>query len=315
MKVYVFIEHNGEAVRKPCLELIGGARKHLPEAEITAMCAGQEIPDRVRHLPVDNIIHIKSDALTDYTSERHSYAISEALKNSIPDIILISATFQGRDLAPRLSAKLNIPLISECTGINVDNSNINLIHPMFGGRAIASVSTTKDEPFIATIRPNAFPSVDGEGNPQIEEVKVDIPDDIQTVEVLSVEDTTGDMPDVAEAPIVVSGGRGMKGPENFKMLEELAKVLGGAVGASRSAVDEGWMPQSHQVGQTGKTISPNLYIACGISGAIQHRAGMSSSKCIVAINTDPEAEIFKIADYGIVSDLFKIVPLMIEKLS
>jgi len=315
MEILIYTEIEKGKIRKPSYQMIGGAKKHFPQAKITSIIIIESLSDEIRTLPVDKVLHIKSDELNDYTAESYSYAISQIFNELKPDLLLISATFQGRDMAPRLSAKLSLPLISECTGINTDDGNITFTHPMFGGRAISTIKAMTDKTIIATVRPNIFPIIEESGNPEIIEKILDIPDDILKVKVLNVEETGGDMPDVSEASIVISGGRGMKGPENFKMLEELAKLLGGAVGASRSAVDEGWMPQSHQVGQTGKTISPNLYVACGISGAIQHRAGMSSSKCIVAINIDPDAEIFKITDYGIVADLFTIVPLLTKKLS
>jgi len=315
VEILLYIEIEKGKIRKPSYQMIGGARKYFPEAKITAIIITESLSEETKALPTDRVIHIKSDRLKEYTAEGYSHAITTIFNELKPYIFLIGATFQGRDLAPRLSAKLSLPLISECTGINADDGNITFTHPMYGGRAISTVKAQTDKTIIATVRPNIFPTVEGSGSPEIIEKTVDIPQDALKVQVLSIEETGGDMPDVAEASIVVSGGRGMKGPENFKILEELAKLLGGAVGASRSAVDEGWMPQSHQVGQTGKTISPNLYIACGISGAIQHRAGMSSSKCIVAINNDPDAEIFKIADYGIVADLFTIVPILTQELS
>ncbi|MGQ9705542.1 MAG: electron transfer flavoprotein subunit alpha/FixB family protein [bacterium] len=315
MEISVYIEIEKGRIRKPSYQMIGGAKKHFPQAKITAIIITDSLTDEIKTLPIDRVIHIKSEKLKDYTAEGYSYAISNVLNELKPDLFFIGATFQGRDMAPRLSAKISLPLVSECTGINADGGNITFIHPMYGGRAISTVRALTDGIIIATVRPNIFPVIEGTGHPEIIERILDIPQDVLKVQVISVEETGGDMPDVAEAPIVVSGGRGMKGPENFKMLEKLARLIGGAIGASRSAVDEGWMPQSHQVGQTGKTISPNLYIACGISGAIQHRAGMSSSKCIVAINTDPDAEIFKIADYGIVKDLFLIIPILTKKLS
>ena len=229
--------------------------------------------------------------------------------------MLIAATFQGKDLGGYVSAALDAPMTPDCTEWTGQDGKIQIKRPIYAGKAYITV-TFSGEPAIISLRPKVFPPDEPDASKSAEVEKYDITltdDDFRSV-VKEIIAEAGEKLDVSEADIIVSGGRGVKGSENFNILEELAGVLGAAVGASRSAVDEGWRPHSDQVGQTGKVVSPKLYIACGISGAIQHLAGMRTSKCIVAINKDPEAPIFSIADYGIVGDLFKVVPALTEEI-
>ena len=220
----------------------------------------------------------------------------------------------GRDLAPRLAAQLGVSLASDCIQTAIKDGNLEVVRPIFAGKAFATFRF-KSSPFMASLRPNVFPvagPLDGAG--EAEKRDVVIPEDQVRDRVAQVIKEEGAKIDVTEAEIIVSGGRGLKGPENFDMLRELTGVLPhSAVGASRSAVDAGWIDHQHQVGQTGVAVSPKLYIACGISGAIQHLAGMRSSGCIVAVNKDPDAPIFQVADYGIVGDLFEVIPIMTEQ--
>jgi electron transfer flavoprotein alpha subunit len=228
---------------------------------------------------------------------------------------LITATSQGKDLGGYASAALDASLTADCTEWISQDGKIQIKRPIYAGKAYITVAFS-GEPAIISLRPKVFPPDEPDPSKSAEMEKYDIDlsdDDFRSVVKEIVDEAVGKL-DVSEADIIVSGGRGVKGPENFNILEELAKVLGAAVGASRSAVDEGWRPHSDQVGQTGKVVSPKLYIACGISGAIQHLAGMRTSKCIVAINKDPEAPIFQVADYGIVGDLFKVVPVLTDEI-
>ena len=222
----------------------------------------------------------------------------------------MGASTQGKDLSARLSARLGAPLAMECVAVRVEDGKVIATRPMYGGKVVAEV-TLNGKPQMVAIRPNAMSIAEVPGAGNIEKLDVDPADSVLQFVEKKLEKGKVEL---TEADIVVSGGRGMGGPD-YAMLEKLADLLGGAVGASRSAVDEGWRPHSDQVGQTGKVVSPNLYIACGISGAIQHLAGMSSSKVIVAINKDPEAPIFSKADYGIVGDLFEVVPLLTEEIA
>ncbi len=254
----------------------------------------------------------ENEKLSSYSTTAYSKAIAETAKQRGADVIFISATAMGKDVAPRAAAKLEAGLASDCTELRIEGGNLIASRPVYAGKAYVDVKINSAVK-IFSLRPNVFKAeqIDG-GTPLVEDIKIDFTDaDFSAV----VKETTvsSEKIDVAEANIIVSGGRGLKAPENYRLVEELAKVLGAGVGASRAVVDAGWRPHSEQVGQTGKTVSPNLYIACGISGAIQHLAGMSSSKCIVAINKDKDAPIFQIADYGIVGDVFEILPALTEE--
>jgi electron transfer flavoprotein alpha subunit len=227
-------------------------------------------------------------------------------------MVFLPASQMGKDLAPRIAVKLEAGLASDCVSLNVENGELIATRPVYAGKALVDVRVTTPVK-VYTLRPNVFTATPGGGDAAVESVTVPLdPADLTT----TVRDITvaAGRPDVTEADIVVSGGRGMKGPEHFALLESLADVLGAAVGASRAVVDAGWRPHDEQVGQTGKTVSPTLYIACGVSGAVQHIAGMSSSKYIVAINKDKDAPIFQLADYGIVGDVFEVVPEMTTRL-
>ena len=231
-----------------------------------------------------------------------------------PRIILGSASAMGRDLLPRLAARLRVGLAQDCTEARIVDGQLECLRPIYAGKAFARVRLTR-VPAMATLRPNVFslgaPEVSRRA--EVEDFAPDLASDKIRVRVTGTQASGGQKVELTEASIIVSGGRGLKGPENFAIVQDLADALGGAMGASRAAVDAGWIDHQHQVGQTGKTVSPTLYVACGISGAIQHLAGMSSSKYIVAINKDPEAPIFKLADYGIVGDLFSIVPALAQE--
>jgi electron transfer flavoprotein alpha subunit len=261
----------------------------------------------IKNFGPDKIVALDDPALADYRTDAYTNSLADTVKGLDPTVIIIGASVQGKDLAARLAARLKAGLVMDCTGIALQDGVLTYTRPMFGGKIMADVQV-KGSPQIVTVRPNVM-SV----NPSPRESAVEKPapqtGEVKTVIADKMMDTSNKI-ELTEADIIVSGGRGTGG--NFKPIEELAAALGGAVGSSRSAVDEGWRKHSDQVGQTGKVVSPALYIACGISGAIQHLAGMSSSKVIVAINKDPEAPIFSKADYGLVGDIFQILPAVTE---
>jgi len=268
--------------------------------------------DEVSKYGIQKVVHIKNADLANYSSSGYTEAISNFASEAGYDILILSNTALGKDLAPRLSVRLNASCVVDCIKINVSGDDIIFTRPAYAGKALIDVKLLNSKKVI-TIRPNVF-KAQVVGNPSPAEVEVkEISNANLNSKVTSFKKSEGKL-DVAEADIIVSGGRGMKGPENFHLIEELADALGGAVGASRAVVDAGWRPHNEQVGQTGKTVSPSLYVACGISGAIQHLAGMSSSKYIVAINKDKDAPIFNVADYGITGDVFEIIPALIEEI-
>lgn len=315
-EVLVWVEWKDGVIRRSSLEAIGAATQVAAQLSCTVAAAvvgntDQQVMQCLGEVGVSRVYRVEEVEYHQFESCRYADALQAVVKQSSPELILMAATALGKDLSARLAARLRSALATDCIGLEVNDGQISVVRPVYAGKLRAKVTLSGPSP-IVTVRPNTFavPAAQTNRRPEVIDITAELSAASRKVTVRETVFSTGEMPDVSEADIVVSGGRGMKGPENFAMLVELAKLLGGAVGASRSAVDAGWMDHQHQVGQTGKTISPNLYIACGISGATQHLAGMSSSKCIVAINKDPEANIFKVADYGVVGDLFKVVPLM-----
>jgi electron transfer flavoprotein alpha subunit len=313
--ILVFMEEREDKVKKTSLEALGAARKLADELKesVIALCVGGSEPSaNLAHFGADKIIGCPHELLKSYSTEGYCAAVTEAAKKIQPRFILSSASAMGRDLLPRVAARLGVGLAQDCIEARVvEGQKLECVRPIFAGKAYARVELL-ETPAMATLRPNVFSLGTPDDSRSAE--KVTFTPELNPEQIrAAVKDTQvsgGQKVELTEANIIVSGGRGMKGPENFPIVEQLADVLGGAMGASRSAVDAGWIDHQHQVGQTGKTVSPTLYIACGISGAIQHLAGMSSSKYIVAINKDPEAPIFSVADYGIVGDLFEVVPAL-----
>jgi electron transfer flavoprotein alpha subunit len=288
--------------------------------ELCAIIIGDQVEalaEKCGSYGADKVYVVENEALKDYTTEGYTKALVDLVKQHQPSILLGGTTVTGRDLFPRVAARLETGLAVDCMDIGLDDSNQFMVkRPMYAGKAYAEVGFSDATPKMASIRPNVLIPGQPDESHKAEVIKVAAeinPDDIRA-KVLEVIKIAGSKVDLTEAEIIISGGRGMKGPENFKILEEMAKVLNATVGASRAAVDAGWKDQSDQVGQTGKVVSPNLYIACGISGAIQHFAGMGTSKYIVAINKDPEAVIFGKCDYGVCDDLFKVVPKLTEEI-
>jgi electron transfer flavoprotein alpha subunit len=310
--VWIVAEVRDGAYRKVSFEIASAARKLADELgdEVCAVLCGSGIEGKAAELGkygVDKVYVADNAALEPYTTDAHASAVAKIVKEKGPAILLLAASVQGKDLAARLVGKLATGLATDCTGLKIEGGKLVAVRPMYAGKCFGEVAF-EAAPAMASLRPNVFPIAENAKAGAVEKFDPALDaGQIKTKVAEIAKDASGKI-ELTEANIIVSGGRGMKGPENYNILEDLAKVLGAAVGASRAAVDAGWRSATDQVGQTGKTVSPNLYIACGISGAIQHLAGMSSSKYIVAINKDPEAPIFQRADYGIVDDLFKVVP-------
>jgi len=310
--VWIVAEQRYGAYRKISFELASTARKLADQLgeEANAILLGSGIEGIASELGkygIDKVYVADNAVFEPYTTDAHAAAVAKIVKENDPSILLLGASTQGKDLSARLVGKLATGMATDCVDLQIVDGKMAARRPMYAGKCYGEVMTSSF-PQMASLRPNVFPAV--ENTKAAEVIKFDAGIDAGQLKtkVLEIQKDTSGKVDLTEANIIVSGGRGMKGPENYVILEELADLLGATVGASRAAVDAGWRPQKDQVGQTGKVVSPNLYIACGISGAIQHLAGMGSSKYIVAINKDPDAPIFARADYGIVDDLFKIVP-------
>jgi electron transfer flavoprotein alpha subunit len=315
-KILVFAEQRDGELKKIAFENLSLAKKLSTDlgTELIAVLIGNNISglaDQLGKYGATKVIVCQNDALNLYQPEGYAKILADTISSEDASIIIMGATLMGKDLAPRVTARLNAALATDCISVEVSDGDLNIVRPMYAGKVRATIRLKSDKK-ILTIRPNVYLAEENHTSPEVISVDAD-PGELKT-KVTEVIAGSKDKLDVTEADIIVSGGRGLKDPDNFHLITSLADRLGAAQGASRAAVDAGWRPYAEQVGQTGKTVSPSLYIAVGISGAIQHLAGMSSSKCIVAINKDPEAPIFKIADYGIVGDLFEVVPKMIEML-
>ena len=304
-------EQRAGALRKISQEVVTGARR-IADAlgggvDALVLGAGPITgADQLGRFGADKVVTLTSAGFAAYAAEGYAQAIAERAKAGGYGAVVFAASAQGKDLAPRVAAKLGVPLAADVTDVVIEGGALIATRPVYAGKALLRVKITAT-PALVSLRPNVFTPVERPKAGIVEVVAVNVP--AGRVVVQEIKAAAGVL-DVAEAPIVISGGRGLKEPANFKVLEELAAAFGGkaAVGASRAVVDAGWRPHADQVGQTGKTVSPTLYIAVGISGAIQHLAGMRTSKVIVAINKDKDAPIFKVADYGIVGDLFDVIP-------
>jgi electron transfer flavoprotein alpha subunit len=320
--VWVIGEQWRGALKSVTYELLARGR-YLADTLKTPLCAicfGNNLTegDRLIACGADKVFLVNGPELADNQEDFLTYKLVSLIKEHKPEIILAGATALGRAFIPRAAAILNTGLTADCTGLDIDTDKRLLLQtrPTFGGNIMATIICPNKRPQMATVRPRVFKKNQPDSSRKGQIVKVDFKSEGITAKtkLLSFIDDVTEKVKLEEADIIVAGGRGLGKAENFKLLGELAKAMGAAVGASRAAVDEGWIPYSHQVGQTGKTVCPKLYIACGISGAIQHMAGMQTSDVIVAINDDPNAPIFQVAHYGIVGDLFQVVPLMIKKL-
>jgi electron transfer flavoprotein alpha subunit len=312
--VLVIAEQRDGVLKKVAFEMLGVG------AELAAALGGQVeaallgsglagLPDTLAQYDAAKVYVADDDSLAAYSAEGYTNTLAAFIGKVGPAIILLGATAMGKDLAPRLAARLGVGLATDCTALEIDGGRLLATRPIYAGKALAKVKLHGD-PQMATLRPNVLPAPEPVAGATATVESVAAAAGNVRAEVVGVVGAGEGEIDVAEANIIVSGGRGVAGPEGFAPIRSLAKTLKAAVGASRAAVDAGWIDHGHQVGQTGKTVTPNLYIACGISGAIQHLAGMKTSKVIVAVNKDPEAPIFKVANYGIVGDLFQVVPAL-----
>lgn len=322
--VWVYAEQRNGKIMNIALELLGEGKRLAGDlgVEVSAVIVGSNISDKAKDLfayGADNVYLIEDESLDQYRTEAYTAALEKAVKEYKPEIILIGATNIGRDLGPRLACRLETGLTADCTSLEIDPETRQILQtrPAFGGNVMATIICPEHRPQMSTVRPGVMKKLEPvqgvTGN------VINIPYNAEEIEVRTtvrkIVKEAGAIVNLEEADVVVAGGRGLGEKEGFELIKQAAETLGGVVGASRAAVDAGWIDGSHQVGQTGKTVSPQLYIACGISGAIQHQAGITKSKCIVAINKNPKAAIFQIADYGIVGDLYKVLPLLVEELT
>ncbi len=320
--VWVFAEQWRGTIRSVSYELLAKGRELADtlETELAAVCLGHDVKDINQLIAhgADTVYLVNSPDLADNQEDLMAGALTKLIKQYRPEIVIAGATALGRAFIPRVASVLNTGLTADCIGMDIDTERRLLLQtrPTFGGNIMATIICPNKRPQMATVRPRVFKKnpADESRKGKIIEVAFDKADIEQRYKLIDFIEEAGETIKIEDADIIVSGGRGLGKPENFKLLQELADALGAALGASRAAVDEGWIPYSHQVGQTGKTVCPKLYIACGISGAIQHLAGMQTSDIIVAINDDPNAPIFQVATYGIVGDLFEVVPKLIAQL-
>jgi len=314
--ILAVLEQRESKLKKASFESAAVASKLASElnCEAIAVVVGNEIINlnEVSKYGIKKTIHLKSSGLEQYSTSGYSDAVTAYAKAVDAEYLVFANTSLGRDLAPVVAIKYDAGILTDCTNIEVSDGDVVVTRPVYAGKAFIDIKF-KSSKKILTTRPNVFKAEanNSAGTLEIEVIEIQSPN--LNSRVIETKKSEGKI-DVAEAEIIVSGGRGMKGPENFHLVEELAEILGAAVGASRAVVDAGWRQHREQVGQTGKTVSPTLYIACGISGAIQHLAGMSSSKYIVAINKDQDAPIFSVADYGIAGDVFEILPALTEEI-
>ena len=312
--ILVFVEQRGGEIRKASLQALSEAHR-LSSGNVSAVLVGENVGGLAAELGKYGAqkVYVADDAnLKFYSAEGYAEAVVKAREADGAGVIFFSATAMGRDLTPRVAARLGVGALADVVHLEWDGDALVARRPVYSAKAFATVDTAGQSPQIVSLRPNVFAAEEVGGSAEV--VALDglaLAIRAMVKEFMAAE---GGEIDVAEANVIVSGGRGIKGPENFALIRELAESLGAAVGASRAVVDAGWRPHSEQVGQTGKTVSPSLYIAAGISGAVQHLAGMSTSKIIVAINKDKDAPIFNVCDYGVVGDLFNVVPKLTEKI-
>ena len=322
--LWVFVETNEDGTAKNVgIELLTPGRDMATKqgGELVAVVVGNNVQaavDAVNAHGADKIIVVEGPEYTHYSTDAYTTALCTLVEKYGPTSMLIGATNNGRDLGPRVSCRLKTGLTADCTALDIDpdSGNVAWTRPAFGGNLMATILCPDHRPQIGTVRPGVFKkSEEAAGHAEIIKEEIHVSEEQIRTQILEViKDAGGENVDLEGAEIIVSGGRGVGGPEGFAPIKALAEVLGATVGASRAAVDAGWIAHAHQVGQTGKTVGPKLYIACGISGAIQHVAGMSSSDCIVAINKDPDAPIFDVADYGLVGNLFEVLPILTEEI-
>lgn len=320
--VWVYIEQVKGTIRNVSHELLGEGRKlaNAMGQELAAVLIGQDVASLTKDIfasGADKIYLVEGPEFKHYSTDGYTITLTDLINTYRPSVILMGATNDGRDLGPRVACRVGTGLTADCTNLDIDEATglVAWTRPAFGGNIMATILCPDHRPQMGTVRPKVFkrPEQDFSRTGEIVKVVSKVkPEDIRTKLIDVIQLCTASC-NLEEAEIIVSGGRGMCKPENFTLIEELAKVLGGAIGASRAAVDAGWIPALNQVGQTGKTVGPKVYFACGISGAIQHLAGMSSSDIVIAINKDADAPIFKTADYGIVGDVLEVIPALIAE--
>lgn len=319
MKILAFIEQRNGELKKNAFEVATAARNLAAGSggSVTALLVGSNVASLASQLGdygISDVVVVEDSRLEQYASRATATAIASVARSEGADLVLLSHTSYGKDLGPRVAVKLEAGLAPDAVAVNAGGSDVTVTRPVYAGKGRADVRVATPQK-VVTLRPNVFtPSkADAAATPATRTASVEFSDKDFGTKVVETRVNTGKK-DVADADIIVSGGRGLKGPENFYLVENLAQALDAAVGASRAVVDAGWRPHSEQVGQTGKTVSPTLYVACAISGAVQHLAGMSSSKYIMAINKDKDAPIFSIADFGIVGDAFEVLPVLTEEI-
>jgi len=318
--VWVFAEQRAGVITPVVLELLGEGRRLADEigVKLCAILLGENIAsltDMLIEYGADIVYTADSPLLKNYTTEGYAKVISDVINEYMPEIVLYGATNIGRDLAPRIAARISVGLTADCTKLEIDPEDKKLMQtrPAFGGNLMATIICPDTRPQMSTVRPGVMQKNQPEKgkNGQIVKLQVALADkDIRTI-VREIVKSKKELVSLTDADVIVSGGRGLGNPEGFELLKKLADAMGGVVGASRAAVDSGWIDHSHQVGQTGTTVKPKIYVACGISGAIQHLAGMQTSDLIIAINKNERAPIFDVADYGLVGDLYEYIPLLI----
>ncbi len=317
MVILVVAEQRDSKIKKSSFEAVGAAKMLADELKgsCVALAVGsgvEAVAGELGAYGASRVVVVDSPKLARHSNSAYARVIAEVAAKEQAAIVVLPASQMGKDLAPRVAVRLNAGLAADCVALRVENGDVIATRPVFAGKTLLDIKV-KTSVKIFTLRPNVFAAARTGQGVAVEKMDVPLEDGDFTATVTEMSVATG-RPDVTEADIIVSGGRGLKGPENFHLVEELADVLGAGVGASRAVVDAGWRPHDEQVGQTGKTVSPTMYVACGISGAVQHLAGMSSSKYIVAINKDKDAPIFQIADYGIVGDVTEILPELTAQL-
>ncbi len=319
--VWVIGEQRQGVTQGVTIELVGEGRKLANELgkKLAVVMTGEGIEANVEellHYGVDKVFYVKHELLKEFSTEAITTAVSDLILERKPEIVLVGATSLGRDIAPRIAGRVGTGLTADCTDLKIDETDKKILQtrPAFGGNLMATIICPKNRPQMSTVRPGVMGKAVYSENTtgEIEVITPNLEAKSIRTKLLEILDPGKKLVDLTEARIIVSGGRGLKSAEGFKLIEELAEKLGGEVGASRAAVDSGWIDHSHQVGQTGTTVRPEVYIACGISGAIQHLAGMSESKYVIAINKDADAPILKSCDYGIVGDIYEVIPNMIK---
>jgi len=320
--IWVFIEQKKGKVQSVSYELLGKARELAEKlnCQVSGVLIGNQLDDQLDELifkGADNIYLVEAPEIAEFQDEPYTNILVELVKKYKPEILLCGATSIGRSLISRVAIRIKAGLTADCTGLDIDSDKKILLQtrPAFGGNIMATIISPNYRPQMATVRHKVFTPLDADKKRKGKIIRENFDTKLyfSRTKLLDIIDEIESTVNLAEADIIVSGGRGMQAKENFKILEDFAHVLGAAVGSSRAAVDSGWMTYSHQVGQTGRTVAPKIYFACGISGQIQHLVGMQSSKIIIAINKDPEAPIFKVATYGIVGDVFQIIPALTKR--